>query len=64
MTEEQREWIQRLYLRMPGAKQPPVGRDGYMWGEVDGSDEWSFCEEIVLSVTAFVKSQDAYRGVG
>jgi len=63
MTKAQIEWTQRLYRQMPGARMP-VTEDGvFMWGEVDGTPEWDFCAEIVLSVTEYIKTQDVYRGV-
>lgn len=39
--------IRQLYSRMPGA--PPVpNEDGIeMWGEVENSEHWLFCERII-----------------
>lgn len=40
--------ITDLYEVMPGAEMPPYepGR-GFLWGEVEGTPHWAFCEAIV-----------------
>lgn len=41
--------IIRLYRNMPGAPHIPYdhGSGDLMWGDVEGTDHWSFCEAIV-----------------
>jgi hypothetical protein len=45
-------WIIYLYRTMPGAPMPPKDERGYLWGEVEGTDHWSFCEAIVDLIDA------------
>ena len=54
MTKDQIERTKALYLRMPGATQPSYEEGQLMWGEVDCTDEWEFCAEIVRMIDAAV----------
>jgi hypothetical protein len=50
LTNDQIERAKSLYCSMPGAE-PPATVDGYlMWGDVDGTEEWTFCVAIVRMV--------------
>lgn len=51
-----------LYRAMPGASLPPheAGR-GYLWGEVESTDEWVFCNTIARLILAGRKTADAGR---
>lgn len=50
LTPDQIEQVKALYRNMPGA-QPPPTVDGWMqWGDVDGTEEWAFCESIVRMI--------------
>lgn len=52
------EMVRRLYAQMPGAPMPPSDRDGFkMWGDVDGTEHWAFCEQIALEI---VRAAQAY----
>jgi hypothetical protein len=47
---------QRLYRAMPGAKMPS-NVDGYaMWGDIDATPEWEFCETIAAEL-AWIKNR-------
>jgi hypothetical protein len=50
LTRDQIERAQSIYCSMPKAEPPPTV-DGYlMWGDVDGTEEWTFCVAIVRMV--------------
>jgi hypothetical protein len=50
LTKDQIERARSIYSSMPGAEPPPTV-DGYlMWGDVDGTEEWTFCVAIVRMV--------------
>jgi len=65
LTKDQIERAKSLYRSMPGAE-PPATVDGYlMWGDVDGTEEWTFCVAIVLMVDKAVADAIASaRNVG
>lgn len=48
------ERIIRLYRAMPGAPMPAIEDGVFMWGEVDGTEQWAFCEAIVDMIDAAV----------
>jgi hypothetical protein len=48
-----------LYERMPGARPVPTDEDRRLWGEVDGTDEYAFCEGIAR----LIESADAHTHV-
>ncbi len=51
-----------LYRAMPGARLPPHETDrGYLWGEVEGTEEWVFCNTIARLIISSRKSDDAGR---
>ena len=53
-----------LYLAMPGACPPPHDERGALWGEVEGTPEWLFCEAIARAiVNTHVTSQPPQRQV-
>jgi hypothetical protein len=58
MTPEQKDaamyMAQDFYQSMPGA--PPVPIDsvrGYLWGEVEGTEHWAFCETIARRIVSW-----------
>lgn len=51
--------IIRLYRAMPGAPMPPMVGGNFMWGDVEGTEHWNFCAEIIAAIDA---SFDAGRG--
>lgn len=49
--DKRTEQIVRLYQTMPGA--PPIPfdpDDGWLWGEVEGTEHWEFCAAIIDAV--------------
>lgn len=48
-----------LYEMMPGASSPPVEDGLTLWGEVDHTDEWAFCEILVDRFEALERRLDA-----
>ena len=47
---------QRLYEEMPGAEQPPRCLDrGKLWGEVEHTREFQFCQQIAREMLALLK---------
>ena len=49
-TPEIQQQTIALYRNMPGAKMPAMKDGNYMWGDVEGTPEWEFCEEIVFTI--------------
>ncbi len=50
MTPEERRIAIRLYEVMPGAEQPPRDERGKLWGEIEHTREWMFCEQIAMEI--------------
>lgn len=46
------EIAKRLYSSMPGTKLPAIDPDtgNRYWGDVDGTPEWEFCEQIAREI--------------
>ncbi|CAA2140487.1 hypothetical protein [Hyphomicrobium sp. ghe19] len=49
-NEHTQALAQRLYQVMPGAVQPPSDERGKLWGEVEDTPEYDFCEQIALEI--------------
>jgi hypothetical protein len=50
LTTAQFERVKSLYCSMPGAEPPSYVDGEMMWGDVEGTEEWAFCESIVRMV--------------
>lgn len=57
------ELTKLLYQRMPGARMPVIDGGYYMWGEVDSTDEWCFCEFIAELIIGLQEQLDGIRRV-
>lgn len=57
-TSGVQDMAKRLYDLMPGAERPPFepGR-GLLWGEVEGTPHYGFCERIALKI---IRAAQAY----
>lgn len=42
--------VQRIYTEMPDAVMPPSDERGKLWGEVEGTQQWAFCEQIAFEI--------------
>ena len=51
------ELAQRLYASMPGAEQPPSDERGKLWGEVEHTEHYQFCEQIAVEI---IRAAQAY----
>lgn len=47
----------RLYEEMPGAEQPPRDERGKLWGEVEHTEHFRFCEQVALEI---IRAAQAY----
>ncbi len=47
----------RLYEEMPGAEQPTKDERGKLWGDVEGTEHWRFCEQLALEI---IRAAQAY----
>lgn len=56
-SEHTQALAQRLYGEMPGAEQPPSDERGKLWGEVEHTQEYLFCEQIALEI---IRAAQAY----
>lgn len=45
-----RDMTLMLYKVMPGAPRPTMYDGNYMWGDIEGNDEWCFCEQIATLI--------------
>jgi hypothetical protein len=42
----------RLYEQMPDARMPATDPEGFRyWGEVEGTQQWAFCEAIAREIS-------------
>jgi hypothetical protein len=48
LTKDQIDRVIELYRSMPGAVMPATENGVPMWGDVDRTEHWQFCERIVL----------------
>lgn len=43
--------VRRIYEQMPDARLPRRDDEGfYMWGDVAGTQQWAFCEQIAFEI--------------
>lgn len=56
-SEHTQAMARRLYEEMPGAEQPPRDERGKLWGEVEHTREYVFCEQIALEI---IRAAQAY----
>ena len=54
LTSGEREAVERLYRSMPGAPHVPTEDGQAMWGEVDNTEHWQFCEQIARMISGAV----------
>ena len=61
------EMTQRLYMKMPGAKRPPIEDGWFMWGKVEHTDAWEFCagiaEEILTAIQLAAAAKSTAAGI-
>jgi len=61
-SERKQQMTIRLYEKMPGAPMPTKVRGVYMWANVEGNDQWVFCEAIADAMLDV--RDDALRAIG
>jgi hypothetical protein len=44
------EMVRRLYDEMPGAEHAPRDERGKLWGEVEHTPHYQFCEQIAREI--------------